>query len=243
MQQNEQPAPTPPEMAAHETAPPAAAPPDAASSGPASPEPASSEAASPETGGPGAVRVLVAEDEAIIRLDLVETLREDGFEVVADTGRGDEAVALVAEHRPDVIILDIKMPGLDGIEATRRISGQRGTAVVILTAFSQRDLIEQASEAGAMAYLIKPYRRDALVPAVELALARHRETEELEGQVGDLKDRLEVRKIVDRAKGRLIDEHGLSEQDAHAFIQRTAMSQRTTMRAVADDIIESRLTP
>ena len=193
--------------------------------------------------GPGAVRVVVAEDEAIIRLDLVETLREQGFDVVADTGRGDEAVRLVAEHRPDVAILDIKMPGLDGLEAARRIAPRRGTAVVILTAFSQRDLIEQAREAGAMTYLVKPYRREALVPAVELALARYREMEALEGQVGDLEDRLEVRKIVDRAKGRLIDEHSLSEQDAYAFVQRTAMSQRRTMRDVAGDVLEGRISP
>ena len=192
---------------------------------------------------PGAVRVVVAEDEAIIRLDLVETLREQGFDVVADTGRGDEAVRLVAEHRPDVAILDIKMPGLDGIEVAQRIAPQRGTAVVILTAFSQRDLVEQAREAGAMTYLIKPYRRDALVPAVELALARYREMEALEGQIGDLEDRLEVRKVVERAKGRLIDDQDLSEQDAYAFLQRTAMSQRRTMRDVAGDVLEGRISP
>ncbi len=190
-----------------------------------------------------AVRVLVAEDESIIRLDLVETLREEGFDVVADTGRGDEAVGLVAEHRPDVAILDVKMPGLDGIEAARLIAPQRGTAVVILTAFSQRELIEQAREAGAMTYLVKPYRRDALVPAVELALARFREMEALEGRVGDLEDRLEVRKLLDRAKGQLIDDHEMSEQDAYVFIQRTAMSQRRTMREVAMDVLEDRVSP
>ncbi len=192
---------------------------------------------------PGAVRVLVAEDEAIIRLDLVETLREEGFDVVADTGRGDEAVGLVAEHRPDVAILDVKMPGIDGIEAARRIAPQRGTAVVILTAFSQRELIEEAREAGAMTYLVKPYRRDALVPAVELALARFREMEALEGRVGDLEDRLEVRKLLDRAKGLLIDGHGMSEQDAFVFIQRTAMSQRRTMRDVAGEVLAGRVAP
>ena len=194
-------------------------------------------------GSQDAVRVLVAEDESIIRLDLVETLREEGFDVVADTGRGDEAVGLVAEHRPDVAILDVKMPGLDGIEVARLIAPQRGTAVVILTAFSQRELIEQAREAGAMTYLVKPYRRDALVPAVELALARFREMEALEGRVGDLEDRLEVRKLVDRAKGRLIDDHEMSEQDAYVFIQRTAMSQRRTMREVATDVLEDRIAP
>lgn len=192
---------------------------------------------------PGAVRVVVAEDEAIIRLDLVETLTEQGFDVVADTGRGDQAVRLVAEHRPDVAILDVKMPGLDGIEAARQIAPQRGTAVVILTAFSQRELIEQAREAGAMTYLIKPYRREALLPAMELALARYREMEALEGQVVDLEDRLEVRKVVDRAKGRLIDDHSLSEQDAYTFIQRTAMSHRRTMRDVAQDVLEGRIAP
>ena len=190
-----------------------------------------------------AVRVVVAEDEAIIRLDLVETLREQGFDVVADTGRGEEAVRLVAEHRPDVAILDVKMPGIDGIEAARQIAPQRGTAVVILTAFSQRELIEQAREAGAMTYLVKPYRREALAPAVELALARYREMEALEGRVGDLEDRLEVRKVVDRAKGRLLDDHGMSEQDAYAFIQRTAMSQRRTMRDVAGEVLEGRVAP
>lgn len=189
------------------------------------------------------VRVVVAEDEAIIRLDLVETLREEGFDVVADTGRGDEAVGLVTEHRPDVAILDVKMPGIDGIEAARQIAPQRGTAVVILTAFSQRELIEEAREAGAMTYLVKPYRRDALVPAVELALARYREMEALEGRVGDLEDRLEVRKLLDRAKGQLIDGHGMSEQDAFVFIQRTAMSQRRTMRHVAVEVLAGRIEP
>ena len=191
----------------------------------------------------GAKRVVVAEDEAIIRLDLVETLREEGFEVVADTGRGDQAVLLVEEHRPDVAILDVKMPGLDGIEATRAIASQRQCAVVILTAFSQRELVERAREAGAMTYLVKPFRREALVPAVELAMARFREMEALEGLVGELAGKLELRKLVDRAKGRLIDAHGLSEQDAYTFIQRTAMSQRRTIGAVANDILEGRLEP
>ena len=189
------------------------------------------------------VRVVVAEDEAIIRLDLVETLRDEGFEVVADTGRGDVAVDLVAEHLPDVAILDVKMPGLDGIAATRAIASERHAAVVILTAFSQRELIEQAREAGAMTYLVKPFRRESLVPAVELALARFRELGALEGRVGELEERLEVRKMLDRAKGRLIDAHELTEQDAYVFIQRTAMSQRRTMRAVADDVLAGRLEP
>ena len=184
---------------------------------------------------------MVAEDEAIIRLDLVEILREEGYDVVAETGRGDEAAELVAKLRPDVAILDVKMPGLDGIEAARAIAAQRRSAVVILTAFSQRELIERARNAGAMAYLVKPYQRDDLVPAVELALARFREMAALEGHVADLEDRLEVRKLVDRAKGLLMDGRRMTERDAFGFIQRLAMSQRRTMRSVAEDIIEGRL--
>ncbi len=190
-----------------------------------------------------AVRVVVAEDEAIIRLDLVETLREEGYDVVADTGRGDEAVRLVSEYRPDVAILDVKMPGLDGIEATRAIASERGAAVVVLTAFSQRDLVERARESGAMAYLVKPYRRDDLAPAVELALARFRELRALEGHVAELEDKLEVRRFLDRAKGRLMDRSAMSEREAHRFIQRTAMSQRRTLREVAQDVIEGRARP
>ncbi len=186
---------------------------------------------------------MVAEDEAIIRLDLVEALRGEGYEVVADTGRGDLAVELVAQHRPDVAILDVKMPGLDGISATRAIASQRHAAVVILTAFSQRELVEQARVAGAMTYLVKPYRRESLVPAVELALARFREMEALEGQVGELEERLEVRKLLDRAKGYLIDSHGMSEQDAYLFIQRTAMSRRRTMRDISVDVLTGALKP
>jgi response regulator NasT len=190
-----------------------------------------------------AVRVVVAEDEAIIRLDLVESLRSEGYDVVADTGRGDEAVELVARHAPDVAVLDIKMPGLDGIEATRAITKERHAAVVILTAFSQRELIEEARDAGAMAFLVKPYHRDEIVPAIELARARHHEFAALEGQIAELEDRLEIRKIIDRAKGVLIDTHGFSESDSFTFIQRRAMSGRRTMRDVAIDLLEGRLTP
>lgn len=190
-----------------------------------------------------AVKVVVAEDEAIIRLDLVESLRAEGYDVVADTGRGDEALELVAEHSPDVVVLDIKMPGPDGIEVTRRITRERRAAVVILTAFSQRDMIDAARDAGAMAFLVKPYQTDELVPAIELALTRFREFSALEEQVADLEDRLEVRKLIDRAKGVLIDSHGLTESEAFAFIQRSAMSQRRTMREVAADVIERRISP
>ena len=190
-----------------------------------------------------AVRVVVAEDEAIIRLDLVETLRGEGYEVVAETGRGAEAVELVAAHAPDLALLDVKMPGLDGIEAARAISADHRTAVVLLTAFSQRDLVERATDAGAMAYLVKPYQRADLVPAIETALARFRELQALGEQVGELAGQLEVRKLIDRAKGRLIDEHGQSEADAFRFLQQQAMSTRRTMAEVAEDVLAGTLTP
>lgn len=183
------------------------------------------------------VRVLVAEDEAIIRLDLVETLESEGYEVVAATGRGDEAMELATVLEPDVALLDVKMPGATGIEAARAISALGASAVVILTAFSQRDLIDDASSAGVMAYLVKPYRRADLMPAVELALARFRELRESQGHVGDLERRLAERKTIDRAKGHLIDRHGMSESDAFGFLQRTAMSGRRRMADVATDIL------
>lgn len=189
------------------------------------------------------VRVVVAEDEAIIRLDLVETLRAEGYDVVADTGRGDEAVALVAEHEPDVALLDIKMPGLDGVAAARRIAAGRGTAVVILSAFSQRELIEEATEAGAMTYLVKPYQRSDLAPAIETALARFRESRALEDQVGELRERLEVRKLVDRAKGRLMDDHAMAEQDAFRWLQQQAMDGRRRLAEVAEAVIDGTLSP
>ena len=189
------------------------------------------------------VRVVVAEDEAIIRLDLVDTLRAEGYDVVADTGRGDEAVRLVAAHAPDLALLDVKMPGLDGIDATRAIAAEKKTAVVLLTAFSQRDLIERATDAGAMAYLVRPYRRGGLVPAIETALARFREFRSLESQVGDLAEQLEVRKLIDRAKGRLIDDHSMSEADAFRYLQQQAMATRRTMAEVAGEVIAGTLAP
>ena len=188
-------------------------------------------------------RVVVAEDEAIIRLDLVEVLRDEGYDVIAETGRGDEAVELVAHHQPDVALLDVKMPGIDGIEATKVIAGDRRTAVVLLTAFSQRDLVERATDAGAMAYLVKPYQRAELVPAIETALARFRELQALDAQVGELADQLEIRKLVDRAKGRLLDEHAMAEADAFRFLQQSAMSNRRTMAEVALDVIAGTLVP
>lgn len=189
------------------------------------------------------VRVVIAEDEAIIRLDLKETLQEEGYEVVGETGRGDEAVELVRQLSPDVTILDIKMPGLDGLSAARVVAGERLSAVVILTAFSQRDLVDQAREAGALAYLVKPFQRNELVPAVEMALGRFREIKQLADQSESLEGQLETRKIVDRAKGQLMDKHGLAEADAFGFIQRTAMGDRTTMRAIAEQILAGLVVP
>lgn len=188
-------------------------------------------------------RVVIAEDEAIIRLDLKETLEEEGYEVVGETGRGDEAVRLVRELAPDIAILDIKMPGLDGLSAAREIAGERLAGVLILTAFSQRDLIERARDAGALAYLVKPFQRADLLPAIEVALARFKDIKELHDQATSLEKQLETRKVVDRAKGLLMDEHRLSEQDAFNFIQKTAMRERRTMIQVATDVLDGKLTP
>ena len=190
-----------------------------------------------------APRILVAEDEAIIRLDLVETLREEGYEVVAEVGRGDEALRMISELQPDLAILDVRMPGLDGIEVAREIVEQRSSAVLILTAFAQRELVERAAEAGALAYLVKPWQRTDLVPAIEMALARHRELLALSSENVSLEEQLEVRKIVDRAKGKLMDEHAMSEQDAFRFLQQTAMGDRNTMRSVAESVIAGKLAP
>ena len=188
-------------------------------------------------------RVVIAEDEAIIRLDLKETLEEEGYEVVAETGRGDEAVELVREHQPDVAILDIKMPGLDGLSAAREIAGERLAAVLILTAFSQRDLIERARDAGALAYLVKPFQKADLFPAIEVALGRFQELKALHDQATSLEEQLETRKVVDRAKGQLMDQSGLTEAAAFSFIQKTAMKERQTMKAVAERILSGELAP
>lgn len=193
--------------------------------------------------GTNAVRIVVAEDEAIIRLDLVETLAEEGYVVVADTGRGDHAVDLVREHKPDVALFDIKMPGMDGLEAARIVSGERLCPVVMLTAFSQRQVIEQARDAGALAYLVKPFQKTDLVPAIELAIGRFAEMKSLEGERDQLGQQLELRKLLDRAKGLLIDEHKMSEQDAFDFIQKTAMGRRLRMKQVAEAILDRSITP
>ncbi|MFV1990000.1 MAG: ANTAR domain-containing response regulator [Acidimicrobiales bacterium] len=188
-------------------------------------------------------RVVIAEDEAIIRLDLKEMLIEEGYEVVAETGRGDEAVDLVREHQPDIAILDIKMPGMDGLSVAQLISADRVSATLILTAFSQRHLIERARDAGALAYVTKPFQRSELVAAIEVAIGRFREFQELDAEVKTLEHQLETRKIVDRAKGLLMDRFDFDESDAFTFIQKTAMKERTTMRAVADEILAGTLQP
>lgn len=188
-------------------------------------------------------RVVIAEDEAIIRLDLREMLEEEGYAVVAETGRGDEAVALVQEHSPDLCIFDIKMPGMDGLSAAREVSVERKAAVVILTAFSQRHLIEEARDAGVLSYLVKPFQREELVSAIEVALGRFEEMRQLDATVRELEEQLEVRKAVDRAKGILMDEQALSESDAFGFIQKTAMTERSTMLAVATRVIGGDLRP
>ncbi|WP_344895131.1 ANTAR domain-containing response regulator [Actinomadura meridiana] len=183
-------------------------------------------------------RVVIAEDEALIRLDLKEMLQEDGYEVVGEAGDGEAAVRLAVEHRPDLVILDVKMPVLDGISAAERISAERIAPVVILTAFSQRELVQRATEAGAMAYLVKPFSKTDLAPAIEMAVSRYTELRALEAEVSGLKEQLETRKVVDRAKGLLQQAHGWSEPDAFRWIQKTSMDRRLTMRAVAEAVVE-----
>ncbi len=190
-----------------------------------------------------AARVVIAEDEAIIRLDLQETLEEEGYEVVGSTGRGDEAVAMVRDLKPDLAILDIKMPGQDGISAAKEIAGGRWAAVLILTAFSQRDLVEQARDAGAIGYLVKPFQKSDLVPAIEVAIGRFAELRALEQEVHSLEEQLTTRRIVERARGLLMDTHHLSESDAFNFIQQSAMRQRAKMRVVAEQVLDGSLTP
>ncbi|WP_317493847.1 response regulator [Haloechinothrix sp. LS1_15] len=183
-------------------------------------------------------RVLVAEDEALIRLDLVEMLREEGYTVVGEASDGEEAIALATELKPDLVILDVKMPKMDGIEAASKITGDRIAPVVILTAFSQRDLISRAREAGTMAYLVKPFAKRELVPAVELAVSRFAELQALEAEVEGLNEKLETRKLVDRAKGLLMTEQSLSEPEAFRWLQRTAMDRRTTMKEIAQAVVD-----
>jgi two-component system, response regulator PdtaR len=183
-------------------------------------------------------RVVVAEDESLIRMDLVETLREAGYDVVGEAGDGAEAVRLAEELRPDLVIVDVKMPVLDGISAAERIVGARTAPVLVLTAFSDRELVQRAREAGAMAYLVKPFTAADLVPAIEIAVSRHAEMAALEQEVGDLHDRLATRKTVDRAKGLLQQRFGLSEPEAFRWIQKAAMDKRLGMREVAQGVID-----
>lgn len=188
-------------------------------------------------------RVVIAEDEALIRLDLKEMLEEEGYSVAAEVGDGESAVRETQEQAPDLVILDIKMPVLDGISAAERIAAERTTPIVILTAFSQRELVEGARDAGAMAYLVKPFTKADLFPSIEMALSRFTETTALEAEVGDLRERFETRKIVDRAKGRLQSAHEMSEPDAFRWIQKTSMDRRMSMRAVAEEVIAGTAEP
>ena len=183
-------------------------------------------------------RVVIAEDEALIRMDLAEMLAEEGYDVVAAVEDGEQAVVRTEELRPDLVILDVKMPRLDGIAAAQRIASQRIAPVVMLTAFSQRDLVESARDAGAMAYLVKPFGKSDLMPAIEMAVSRFAELQQLEAEVADLSERLETRKVVDRAKGVLQEKLGLSEPDAFRWIQKTAMDLRLSMREVAVGVVE-----
>ncbi len=187
-------------------------------------------------------RVVLAEDEALIRLDLKEMLEEEGFVVVGEAGDGETAVRLANELKPDLVILDVKMPVLDGLSAAEQIVGERVAPVIILTAFSQRDLVERAREAGAMAYLVKPFQKKDLVPTIEMAVSRFQEIVALEGEVSDLSGRLEARKLIDRAKGVLQAEHGMTEPEAFRAVQRASMDQRRSMRAVAQDVLDGVLT-
>jgi AmiR/NasT family two-component response regulator len=189
------------------------------------------------------LRVVIAEDEAIIRMDLRETLEEEGYEVVGETGRGDEAVELVRSLMPDLAILDVKMPGMDGLAAADVLSREKLCGVLVLTAFSQREIIEQARDAGALAFLVKPFQKSDLIPAIEVAIGRFRELRNLTGEIDALGEQLEARKLVDRAKGILIDDCQMRESDAFSFIQRTAMSERSRMRDVAERIIDGSLRP
>ncbi len=182
-------------------------------------------------------KILIAEDEAIIRLDLKESLEAEGYEVVGETGRGDEVIGLVRSLEPDLVILDIKMPGMTGIQAAEIITEEGLAAVILLTAFSQQELVQQASNAGVLAYLVKPFQRSDLVPSIELALGRYKEITLLKEEKTLLENNLESRKVIDRAKGMLTDKYGLKESDAYRYIQKKAMTERTTMKDIAETIL------
>ena len=182
-------------------------------------------------------RILIAEDEAIIRLDLKEMLEEEGMDVVAEAADGEAAIRLAQEQRPDLVIMDIKMPGMDGLAAAERIIEEDLSAVLILTAFSQKDLVQRAADAGAMGYLVKPFQKSDLLPAIGVAMARHAELRAVRAEVNDVSEQLEARKLIDRAKGRLMDSQGISEGDAFRHIQKKAMDERRSMREVAEEIL------
>ncbi|EDY55135.1 MULTISPECIES: response regulator [Streptomyces] len=186
---------------------------------------------------PLTTRVVIAEDEALIRLDLKEMLEEEGYSVVGEAGDGEQAIELAREHKPDLVILDVKMPKLDGISAAEKIAEERIAPVLMLTAFSQRDLVERARDAGAMAYLVKPFSKSDVVPAIEMAVSRFTELKELENEVADLTQRLETRKLVDRAKSILQTSYGLTEPAAFRWIQKTSMDRRMSMQQVAEAVI------
>ncbi|MFD8297436.1 response regulator [Streptomyces sp. SID2999] len=186
---------------------------------------------------PLTTRVVIAEDEALIRLDLKEMLEEEGYTVVGEAGDGEQAVELAREHKPDLVILDVKMPKMDGISAAEKIAEESIAPVLMLTAFSQRDLVERARDAGAMAYLVKPFSKTDVVPAIEMAVSRFTELKQLEQEVADLSQRLETRKLVDRAKSILQTEYGLSEPAAFRWIQKTSMDRRLSMQQVAEAVI------
>ena len=185
--------------------------------------------------------VLLAEDEALIRLDLKEMLEEEGYDVVGEAGDGESAVRMTREHTPDLVILDIKMPGLDGLTAAERISDEGLAPVVILTAFGQQELVERAARAGAMGYVVKPFQKADVLPAIEVAVARYREIRDLEAEVADREERLEARTLVDRAKGVLMDTYGMKEADAFRFLQKTAMDRRSKIADVARRVVDGTL--
>lgn len=182
--------------------------------------------------------MVVAEDESLIRLDIVETLRDNGFDVIGEAGDGETAVALAKKLRPDVVVMDIKMPKMDGITAAGQINEQNIAPVVLLTAFSQKELVEKAGEAGALAYVVKPFNQNDLIPAIEIAVVRHQQIIALENEVADLAERFETRKLVDRAKGLLIEKMGLSEPEAFRWIQKASMNRRLTMQEVAQAVVD-----
>jgi response regulator NasT len=185
---------------------------------------------------------VIAEDEALIRLDLKEMLEEAGYEVAGEAADGQQAIELTEGLRPDLVILDVKMPGLDGISAAEQIVSKGTAPVIMLTAFSQRELVERAADAGAMAYLVKPFDKSDLVPAIEVAISRYQQLRALAEEVGDLTERLETRKLLDRAKGKLQADHGLSEPDAFRWIQKTSMDHRSSMREVAEAVLSGEQT-